>query len=40
MSSEMTEIAYNHLKKDYLVQSEMIASVTHTADLNGSLGMC
>ena len=33
MGGKITEIAYNHLKKDYPVQSEMIASITHAADL-------
>jgi len=33
VGSEMTEIACNHLKKDYHVQSEMAANITHAADL-------
>lgn len=31
--NEMSEIAHNNLKKYYLVQSEMLASITHTAGL-------
>lgn len=33
MRNEMTEIAHNNLKKYYLVQYEMLASITHAAGL-------